>query len=129
MRACHAADPCSIPGREKFPVWCFFRGFSSPVRQMSGNCKPTRSPNIIWPSSSSSSSSSSFHIRLVTMNGCVTGVYRLSCSCCIGSDPAIEVNTHSGKPSMSLCGKKSMYVIQKFIPFPDRSWLCTARAV
>ena len=28
----------------------FFRGFSSPVRQMSGSFRPTRSPNIIWPS-------------------------------------------------------------------------------
>ena len=27
-----------------------FRGFSSPVRQMSGRFRPTRSPNIIWPS-------------------------------------------------------------------------------
>ena len=28
----------------------FFRGFSSPVRRMSGSFMPTRSPNIIWPS-------------------------------------------------------------------------------
>ena len=27
-----------------------FRGFSSPVRQMSRSFRPTRSPNIIWPS-------------------------------------------------------------------------------
>ena len=27
-----------------------FRGFSSPVRQMIGNFRPPRSPNIIWPS-------------------------------------------------------------------------------
>ena len=31
-----------------------FRGFSSPVRQMSGSFRPQRSPNIIWPSLSSS---------------------------------------------------------------------------
>ena len=31
----------------------FFRGFSSPVRQMSGSFRPPRSPNIIWPSLSS----------------------------------------------------------------------------
>ena len=42
--------PGSIPGRDKFPGWGLFRGFSSPVRQMSGSFKP---PNIIWPSSSS----------------------------------------------------------------------------
>ena len=30
-----------------------FRGFSSPVRQMSGSFRPTRSPNIIWLSLSS----------------------------------------------------------------------------
>ena len=32
----------------------FFRGFSSPVRQMLGSFRPRRSPNIIWPSLSSS---------------------------------------------------------------------------
>ena len=35
MRACHAAGPGSIPGR-----WGFLRGFSSPVRQMSGSFRP-----------------------------------------------------------------------------------------
>ena len=30
-----------------------FRGFSSPVRQISGSFRPPRSPNIIWPSLSS----------------------------------------------------------------------------
>ena len=35
-RACHAAGPGSIPGRDKFPGWGFFwGGFSSPVRRMS----------------------------------------------------------------------------------------------
>ena len=36
MRACHAAGPGSIPGRDKFPGW----GFSSPIRQMSGSFRP-----------------------------------------------------------------------------------------
>ena len=45
----------------------FFRGFSSHVRQMSGNFRPPRSPNIIWPSSS-------FHLRLVRMTECMLGV-------------------------------------------------------
>ena len=31
----------------------FFRGFSSPVRQISGSFRPRWSPNIIWPSLSS----------------------------------------------------------------------------
>ena len=53
MRACHAAGPGSIPGRDKFPGWGFSRGFSSPVRQTSGSFRPPRSPNIIWPSLSS----------------------------------------------------------------------------
>ena len=47
MRTCHAAGPGSIPGRDKFPVWGFFRGFSSPLRQMSRNFRPRRSPDII----------------------------------------------------------------------------------
>ena len=97
-----------------------FRGFSSPVRQMSGNFRPPRSPNIIW-------SSSSFHIRLVGIPGCVLGVYCLSCSCCLGGGPGIGLMTHPGRPSMSLCGQKSMYVIHSLIPSPDSSWLCKAR--
>ena len=40
------SGPGSIPGRDKFPGCFFFRGFSSPVRQMSGNFRPPRSPNI-----------------------------------------------------------------------------------
>ena len=49
MLTCPAACPGSISGRDRFPGWYFFRNFSSPVRQMSGNFRPTRSPNIIWP--------------------------------------------------------------------------------
>ena len=99
----------------------FFRGFSSPVRQMSGNFRPPRSPNIIWPSSSS------FHIRRVGMTECVLGVYCLSCLCCLGGGPGIGLITQPGRPFMSLCGQKSMYVIHSLIPSPDRSWLCKAR--
>ena len=83
---------------------------------------PPRSPNIFWPSSSS------FHIRLVGMTVCVLGVYCLSCLCCLGGIPGIGLITHPGRPSMSLCGQKSMYVIHSLIPSPDRSWLCEARA-
>ena len=92
----------------------FFRGFSSPVRQMSGNFRPPRSPNIIWPSYSS------FHIRLVGMTERVLGVYCLSCLCCLGGGPGIELVTHPGRPSMSLCGQESMSVIHSLIPSPDR---------
>ena len=52
-RACHAAGPGSIPGRDKFPGWGF-SGFSSPIKQMPGTFRPPRSLNIIWPSLSSS---------------------------------------------------------------------------
>ena len=90
----------------------FFRGFSSPVRRMSGNFRPPRSPNIIWPPSSS------FHIRLVGLTECVLGVYYLSCLCCLRGGPGIELITHPGRPSMSLCVKKSMYVIHSLIPSP-----------
>ena len=98
-----------------------FSGFSSPVRQMSGDFRPPRSPNIIWPSSSS------FHIRLVGMTECVLSVYCLSWLCCLGGGPGIGLITHPGRPSMSLCGQKSIYVIHSLIPSPDRSWLCKAR--
>ena len=40
IRACHAAGPGSILGRDKFPGCGFSRGFSSPVRQMSGSFRP-----------------------------------------------------------------------------------------
>ena len=101
MRACHAAGPGSIPGRDKFPGWGFFRGFPSPIRQMSGNFRPPpSSPNIIWPSSS-------FHLRLIGMTECVIGVYCLSCLCCLGGGPGIGLITHPGRTSMSLCGQKA----------------------
>ena len=51
-------------------------------------------------------------IHLVRMNGCVNGVYHLSCSCCLGSGPGIELIPNPERPSMSLCGQKSMYAIQ-----------------
>ena len=80
----------------------FFRGFSSPVKQMSGNFRPTRSPNILCPPQSS------FNIRFVGMNECVPGVYRLSCLSCLGGGPGIELIPHPGRSSMSLCGQKSI---------------------
>ena len=33
------------------------------------------------------------------MYGCVDGVYRLSCLCCLGGDPGIELMPHPGRPS------------------------------
>ena len=102
----------SRPGQVSW-VRVFSRGFSSPVRQMSGNFRPPRSPNIIWPSSLS------FHLRLVGMTECVLGVYCLSCLCCLGGGPGIGLITHPGRLSMSLCGQKSMYVIHSLIPSPD----------
>ena len=77
-----------------------FSGFFLTCKQMSGNFRPPRSPNIIWPSSSS------FHIRLVEMTECVLGVYFLSCLCCLGGGPGIGLITHPGRPSLSLCGQK-----------------------
>ena len=109
--------------RVRSPVGTGFLGedFSSPVRQMSGNFKPPRSLNIICPSSLSSL------LRLVGMTECVLGVYCLSCLCCLGGGPSIGLITHLGRPSMSLCGQKSIYVIPSLITSPDRSWLCKAR--
>ena len=89
-----------------------FRGFSSRVRQMTGNLRPLRSPITIWPSQSL------FHIRLVSMKGSVNGVYRLSCSCCVGDGPGIELTPHPERPFMSLYGHKSMYVIQRQFLLP-----------
>ena len=52
-----ACAPVTQPGFDprsgQVPWVRFFRGFSSPVKQMSGIFRPRRSPNIIWPSLSS----------------------------------------------------------------------------
>ena len=52
----------------------------------------------------------------------VNGVYRLSCSCCLGGGPSIDLNPHLEGPSMSLCGQTSMqaYVIQSDPPLTVR---------
>ena len=52
-RVHHCGPGCSMRARVRTPVGTGFRGFSSPVRQMSGSFRSPRSPNIIWPSSSS----------------------------------------------------------------------------
>ena len=105
-----ACAPVTQRALVQFPVGIsflgrFFRGFSSPVRQMSGSFRLTRSPNIIRPSYSY------FHICLVKINGCVDGVYRLWCLCCLGGGPAIELIPHPGRYSMYLSVQKSIYVI------------------
>ena len=122
-----ACAPVTQGARVRSPVGTtflggFFRGFSSSVRQTSGNFRPTSSLNNIW------SSKSFFHIRPVRMNGCVDGVYRLSSLYCLGGGPGTELIPHPGKPSMCLCDHKSLYVVQRLIPSPDRSWLCKVRA-
>ena len=53
MRACHAAGPGSIPGRDKFPGWGFFGVFPH-CKTNIGKLRPPSSPNIICPSLSSS---------------------------------------------------------------------------
>ena len=42
---------------------------------------------------------------------CVNVVYRFSCLCCFGGSPGIELIPHPGRPSISLCGQKSIHVI------------------
>ena len=101
-----------------------FSGFFSPVRQISGSFRHTRSPEyhlaviIILPY---------FHIHLVTMNGYVNGVSRLSCSCCLGCDPGIELIHLSDECFHDLVWSKKYIYDPELIPFPDRSWLYKAR--
>ena len=109
----------------------FFRGFSSPVRQISGSFRPPKSPNINWPSLSS------FHILLVRMNGCVDGVYRLSCyvGWCVSSFmfvlsrrwPRHWADPSSGETLHVLVLSKKYACDPELIPSPDRSWLFKAR--
>ena len=117
MLACHAVGQVWSPVRTGFLGEVFW-SFSSRVRQMSGSFRPTRSPNIIW------SSWSSFDIHLVRMNGCATGVYCLSCSCCLRGGPGIEIIIHVGRP----CVVKKVFIWSIVNPSPDRSWLCKAWA-
>ena len=122
MRVCHAAGPGSIPCRDRFPGWGFFGFFCSPVRQMSENFRPTKVPE--------------YHLAAIIIisyspcrNGRVCALWVSSFMFVLSrSGPGIELITHPGRPPMSLCGQKSMYVIQRLIPSPDRSWLCKARA-
>ena len=116
MRACHAAGPASIPGRDRFPGWGFFGVFP----HLSDQCQETLGPQGPLLSVGR-------HNHHSGMTGCVLGVDCLSCLCCLGGGPGIGLITHLGRPSMSLCGQKSIYVIHSLILSPDRSWLCKAR--
>ena len=98
----------------------FYRVFSSPVKQTSGNFRPTRSPNIIWPSS--------VHIHLVRINGCVNDCVSFSCSCCLEVVPALSWSLIRGGPPCPCVFEKVAYVYDpKLIPSPDRSRLWEAR--
>ena len=68
-----------------------------------------------------------FRIHLVRMNECINGVYCLSCLCCLGSAPGIELIPHPGRPYMSLCDQKKYVCEPELIPSPDRPWLCKAQ--
>ena len=52
------------------------------------------------------------------MNGCVDGVYRFSCLCCLRSGPVIELTLIRGGPPCPFVVKKSMYVSQSKFPLP-----------
>ena len=79
----------------------FFRGFSSPVRRMSGRFRPTKSANIIMAVIINLSYSPSYN---VWVRGCCVSP---SCSCCLGGGPSIELMSHPGRTSISLCGQNS----------------------
>ena len=113
VQSSHAAGPGSIPGRDKLPRWGFFWGFSSPLRQMSGNFRPLWSPDIIWPSLSSSS-----HPRLV-WSECV-------CEWCVSSYvfvlsrrwPRHWADHSSGEALHVLVWSKKYVCDPKIIPLP-----------
>ena len=89
---------------------------------MSGNFRPTKIPNMIWLPESS------FHFRLVGITECAPGVSRFSCLCYLGGGPGSELIPHPGMTSTSYVVKKSMYVIHRLSPSPDKLWFCKARA-
>ena len=47
----------------------------------------------------------------------------ISCLCCLGCGPGIDLITQTGRPSRSLCGQKKYVCDPELIPSPDRSWL------
>ena len=107
MRACHAADPGSIPGRTSFlgeVFWVFFLACKTNVRKL----LDPQGPRISF-----GRHNHSLIFALLRMNGSEDGVSRLSCLCCLAGGPdIIELIPHPKRSSTSLCGQKSMYVIQ-----------------
>ena len=121
MRACHAG------ARVRFPVGTgflreFFWGFSSPVRQMSGNFRPTMVPE--------------YHLDAIIIISYSLCWHDWVCAWCVSSFmfvlsrrwPWCWADRSSGETLHVLVWSKSMHVIQRLIPSPDRSWLCKARA-
>ena len=82
----------------------FFRGFSSPVRQMSGSFMPPRSPNIIWPSLSSF----------------ITGANDLRCCCAL--KPKINKQTNKNHIITAAC--KNFSSSSSYIPYALQRWAC-----
>ncbi|PSN50999.1 hypothetical protein C0J52_08588, partial [Blattella germanica] len=69
----------------------------------------TLGPN--GPQTSSGHHNHLHHTRLVKYECGCEWCLCLMCSCCLGGGPGIELITYPGRPSMSLCSQKRMYVI------------------
>ena len=121
MRACHAAGPDSIPGRDRFPGWGFFGVFP----HLSDICQETLGPQGPRISFGRRHHHSIFAL-LGWLSVCLVCIV---CHVCAVSEvaPALGWSLIRRGPPCPCVVKKSMYVIHSLIPSPDRSWLCKAR--
>ena len=121
MRACHAAGPGSIPGRDRFPEWGFFGVFP----HLSDKCQETLGPQGPRISFGRRHHHSIFAL-LGWLSVClVCIVFRV----CAVTEVAPELGWSliRGGPPCPCVVKKSMCLIHSLIPSPDRSWLRKAR--
>ena len=85
MRACHAEGPGSIPNRDRFPGWGFFSGFFLTCKTNVRKLVAKKGPRI-------SSGRHNHHFIVASLDWvCVFRVHRLSCLCCLGVGPGIEL--------------------------------------
>ena len=124
MRACHAAGPGWIAGRDQFPGRGFFRDFSSPVRQMTGSFRPTMFPEC--------------HLAIIIIlliSALLQWVSEWVSEWCVSSLmfvlsrnwPRYSVDHLSGEALHVFVWTKKYVRDSEIVPSPDRSWFCKDR--
>ena len=114
LRACHAAGPGSIPGRDKFAGW----GFLGVFLHVQGKCQEVLGPQ--GPRISFGRHNHPFIFALL----------ELMCAwlMCLVKWPRHWADPLSGEVLHVLVWSKKYVSDRKLIPSPVKSWLCKARA-